>query len=127
MTALWKESGASPTVDDHELARKQGGLRKFSQTETKVIEYLMSLEQLEETVLKLPREERRRFLEWLYEHEDELIGDDDDIHPEVKAEILRRREEALAHPEKLEAWESAFPRMKQRFDELRRKNPYARQ
>jgi hypothetical protein len=37
----------------------------------------------------------------------------------VKAEILRRREEALAHPEKLEAWESAFPRMKRRFDELR--------
>lgn len=87
----------------------------------------MSLEQLEQTVLKLPREERRRFLEWLYEHEDELIGDDDDIHPEVKAEILRRREEALANPEKLEAWESAFPRMKQRFDELRRKNPYSRE
>jgi hypothetical protein len=86
----------------------------------------VSLEQLEETVLKLPREERRRFLECLYEHEEELIGDDDDIHPEVKAEILRRREDALARPEKLENWESAFPRMKQRFDELHRKNPYAR-
>jgi hypothetical protein len=43
----------------------------------------------------------------------------------VKAEILRRRDEALAHPERLEAWESAFPRMKQRFDELRRQNPYS--
>lgn len=46
------------------------------------------------------------------------------IHLEVKALILRRREKALAHPEKLEAWESAFPRMKQRFDELLRKNPH---
>ena len=86
----------------------------------------MSEEQLEKTVLSLSHEERRRFLDWLYEHEQELIGTDDDIHPEVKAEILRRRQEALAHPEKLEAWESAFPRMKQRFDELRRKNPHLR-
>jgi len=85
----------------------------------------MSVEQLEQTVLNLPPDERRRFLDWLYEHEDEWLGPDD-IHPEVKAEILRRREEALAHPEKLEAWESAFPRMKQRFDELHRKNPYSR-
>ena len=85
----------------------------------------MSVEQLEQSVLRLSPEDRRRFLDWLYEHEDELIGRDADIHPEVKAEILRRREEALAHPEKLEAWESAFPRMKQRFDELRRKNPYS--
>ena len=56
----------------------------------------------------------------------ELIGPDDDMHPEVKAEILRRPEEALAHPEKLETWESGFPRMKHRFDELRRKNSYSR-
>lgn len=84
----------------------------------------MSVEQLEQGVLQLSPQERRRFLDWLYEHEDELIGDDD-IHPEVTAEILRRREDALAHPEKLEAWEKAFPRMKKRFDELRRKNPYA--
>ena len=87
----------------------------------------MSVEQIETSVLQLPPEDRRRFLNWLYEHEDELLGSDDgEIHPEVQAEILRRREEALAHPEKLEAWESAFPRMKQRFNELRRQNPYAR-
>jgi hypothetical protein len=87
----------------------------------------MNVEQIEKSLLQLPREDRRRFLNWLYEHEEELIGpDDDQIHPEVAAEILRRREEALAHPEKLEAWESAFPRMQQRFDELRCKNPYAR-
>ena len=85
----------------------------------------MSVEQLEQSVLKLSAEERRRFMDWLFEHEDEFIAPDD-IHPEVKAEILRRREEALAHPEKLEAWDNAFPRMKQQFDELRRKNPYSR-
>jgi hypothetical protein len=86
----------------------------------------VSVEQLEQTVLSLSREERRHFLDWLYEHEAELIGLDDDVHPEVKAEILLRRQESLSHPEKLEAWESAFPRMKQRFDELRGKNPYSR-
>ena len=87
----------------------------------------MSVEQIETSVLQLPPADRRRFLNWFYEHEDELLGSDDgEIHPEVQAEILRRREEALAHPEKLEAWESAFPRMKQRFNELRRQNPYAR-
>jgi hypothetical protein len=85
----------------------------------------MSVEQLEQNVLSLSPEERRRFFEWLYEHEDELIGRNEDIHPEVKADILRRREEALAHPEKLAAWETAFPRMKQHFDELQRKNPYS--
>ena len=86
----------------------------------------MSVEQIETTLLQLPREERRRFVDWLCEHEEELIGSDDEIHPETKAEILRRREEALAHPEKLEAWDSAFPRMKQRFNDLRGKNPYSR-
>jgi len=85
----------------------------------------MRLEQIEESVLSLSREDRRRFLKWIFQHEDELIDGDDEIHPEVQAEILRRREEALAHPEKVEAWETAFPRMKQRFDELRRKNPYS--
>lgn len=86
----------------------------------------MSVEQIEAGLLQLPPEDRRRFLNWLYEHEDELLGGDDgEIHPEVQAEILRRREEALAHPERLEAWESAFPKMKQRFNELRRQNPYA--
>jgi hypothetical protein len=47
----------------------------------------------------------------------------DNTEPELRAELLRRRKEALAHPEKLTAWEIAFPLMKQRFDDLRRKNP----
>lgn len=82
----------------------------------------MSVEQLEQSVLQLSPEERRQFFTWIYEHEVELVGADY-IHPEVQAEILRRRDEALAHPEELENWNTAFPRMKQRFDELRRKNP----
>jgi hypothetical protein len=87
----------------------------------------MSVEQVEKSLLQLPGEDRRRFADWFYQHEDQFVGpDDEQIHPEVQAEILRRRDEALAHPERLEAWESAFPRMKQRFDELRRQNPYAR-
>jgi hypothetical protein len=85
----------------------------------------MSVEQLRLSVLKLSDPDRRRFLEWLYDHEDELVPAVE-LHPDVQAEILRRREEAIAHPEKLEAWENAFPRMKQRFDELLRKNPYNR-
>jgi recombinational DNA repair ATPase RecF len=86
----------------------------------------MSVEQLEQSVLGLKPEDRRRFLDWLCEHEEELFASADDIHPEVQAEILQRRDEALAHPEKLEDWNTAFPRMKQSFDELRRKNPYSR-
>ncbi|HEU5122526.1 MAG TPA: hypothetical protein VFW05_00525 [Verrucomicrobiae bacterium] len=87
----------------------------------------MSVEEIEAGLLKLPLTERRRFLNWVFEHEDRLIGPNvDTIHPEVQAEILKRREEALTDPGKLATWESAFPRMKQQFDELRRKNPLAR-
>ena len=32
----------------------------------------MSVEQLEQSVLKLTPDDRRRFLDWLYAHEDEL-------------------------------------------------------
>ena len=78
----------------------------------------MSVEQLEQTVLKLPHEERRRFLDWLYEHEEELLGPDY-IHPEVQAEILRRRDEALAHPERLEPWEGTTERVRARLHEIR--------
>ena len=84
----------------------------------------MSVEQLEQSVLSLKKEDRRRFLDWLCDHEEELLAADD-IHPEVQAEILRRRDEAIAHPELMENWNTAFPRIKQRFDELRHKNPFA--
>jgi len=86
----------------------------------------VSVEQLEQTLLSLSFQERRHFMEWLYEHEGELLGAADDIDAGVKEEVLRRRDDALAHPEKLESWDDAFPRMKQSFDELRGKNPYTR-
>ncbi|MCU0785866.1 MAG: hypothetical protein MUF81_17845 [Verrucomicrobia bacterium] len=78
----------------------------------------MSVEQLEQSVLKLPTEERRRFFDWICEHEEELIGPDY-IHPEVQAEILHRREEALAHPERLEPWEGTTDRVRARLHEIR--------
>jgi len=78
----------------------------------------MSVEQIEQSLLKLDREERRRFADWFYEHEDELAGPDY-IHPEVQAEILRRREEALAHPEALEPWEGTTERVRARLHEIR--------
>ena len=88
----------------------------------------MSLEQLEQTVMRLPREERRQFARWFYRHENEIIEprDDDEISPAVRAEILRRRDEALAHPERLEPWEGTMERVKARLDEIRRQKAAAR-
>ena len=34
----------------------------------------MSLDQLEQSVLELTSEDRRRFLDWFYAHEEELTG-----------------------------------------------------
>jgi hypothetical protein len=64
----------------------------------------MSVEQVEDAILKMSREERQRFLDWLYEHERELMGPDY-VHPEVKAEVLRRLEEVNVHPELHQPWD----------------------
>ena len=85
----------------------------------------MSMEELAQSVLKLNREERRRFADWFHEHEEELAGADY-LHPEVKAEILRRREEALAHPERLEPWEGTTDRVRARLHEIRDQKATAR-
>jgi hypothetical protein len=62
---------------------------------------VMSVEQIEATLLKLPRNERRQFAKWFYKHENEILEprDDDEISPEMKAEIMRRRREYDEHPE----------------------------
>jgi len=78
----------------------------------------MSVEQLEQTILRLSLDERRRFLDWLYEHEEELRGPDY-IHPDVKAEILRRREAALGNPHQLESWDGTTDRVRSRLHEIR--------
>ncbi|MBI3878900.1 MAG: hypothetical protein HY301_02415 [Verrucomicrobia bacterium] len=79
----------------------------------------MSVDQLEQSVLKLKPDERRRFFDWLFDHEDELVGPDY-LHPEVQAEILRRRDEVPAHPEKLEPWTGTAERVRARLHEIRR-------
>lgn len=81
----------------------------------------MSVEQIEQRLMSLSSEERRNFANWFHEHEEELLGESY-IHAQAEAEILRRRDAAVNHPEKLEPWEEVFPRMKQRFDELRHKD-----
>jgi hypothetical protein len=87
----------------------------------------MSVEQIEASLLKLPPAERAAFANWFYEHEDELLGTDGgEIHPEVQAEILRRRAEALAHPELLEPWEGTTERLRAQLNEIRRQKAQAR-
>jgi hypothetical protein len=88
----------------------------------------MSVDQLEATLLKLPREERRRFADWFYLHENEILDprDDDEVAPEVMAEILRRREEALAHPELLEPWGDTTERLRAQLNEIRRQKAQSR-
>ena len=85
----------------------------------------MSVEQLEQSVLKLSDEDRLRFLYWLDDHRHELLPNEDDIHPDVKAEILRRRDEVDAHPELLETWEGTTERVRARLHELRRQKAQA--
>ena len=85
----------------------------------------MSVEQITNTLLQLPREDRRRFADWFYEHADELTGPEE-IHPDVKAEILRRRDDALAHPELMEPWDGTLKHARQQLDEFRRSQNQSR-
>jgi hypothetical protein len=88
----------------------------------------MSLDQLEQKVLSLPREERRKFARWFYENENQIVEphNADEISPAVRAEILRRRDEALAHPERMEPWDGTMDRVKARLDEVRRQKAATR-
>jgi len=88
----------------------------------------MSVEQIEATLLRLSREERRQFADWFYQHEEEILDprEDDEISPEARAEILRRREEALAHPELLEPWEGTTERLRAQLNEIRRQKAQTR-
>ena len=88
----------------------------------------MSLEQLETSVLALTPDERKQFARWFEEHRRELIpaDEDDELTPEQQAEILRRRDQALAHPELLEPWDGTIDRVRQRLHEVRRQKAAAR-
>ena len=85
----------------------------------------MSVEQIESTLLQLPPAERRRFADWFYQHEKEILDPQEptdwaaDLSAEQKAEILRRRDECEAHPELLEPWEGTTERLHARLNEIR--------
>lgn len=79
----------------------------------------MSVEQIEQTLLALGREERRRFADWFFEHEQQFTGPDY-IHPEVQAEVLRRLAEVDANPALLEPWDGKLGQARQRLNEFRR-------
>jgi hypothetical protein len=88
----------------------------------------MSTEEIEDSLMKLPREERRRFAQWFYENENDILGPqaDDTIHPAIQAEILRRRDETDAHPERLEPWDGTTERVRARLHELRHQSTQGR-
>ena len=86
----------------------------------------MSLEQLKSSILSLAPEERKQFACWFEEHRHDLVEDGDELTTEQQAEILRRREQALAHPELLEPWDGTIDRVRQRLHELRRQKAASR-
>jgi hypothetical protein len=77
----------------------------------------MSVEQIEQTLLHLPREERRRFAQWFYRHEVDIFEplESDGISPAIEAEILRRSAELAANPG------LAIPVTDEWFEQLKRK------
>jgi hypothetical protein len=88
----------------------------------------VSLEQLESAILELAPQERQRLAVWFEENRRELLGDDDsgELTKEQEAEIVRRRDFALAHPELLEPWDGTIERVRERLHEFRRQKASAR-
>jgi len=85
------------------------------------------LDKLEQAILDLKPEERQRLAVWFEENRRELLGDDsDEMSEEQEAEIIRRRELALAHPELLEPWDGTIERVRERLHEFRRQKASAR-
>jgi hypothetical protein len=82
----------------------------------------MTIEQLGSKLMELPREARREFAHWFYEHELEILdpAEDDEISPQVKAEIVRRCEEIERNPS------LAIPVTDEWFDQLKKKLALAR-
>jgi len=82
----------------------------------------VSLDKLEQAILDLKPEERQRLAVWFEENRRELLGDDsDEMSEEQEAEIIRRRELALAHPELLEPWDGTIERVRERLHPPSRK------
>jgi hypothetical protein len=66
----------------------------------------MSVEQIEQSVLRLGADERRRFLDWLDDHRHELIGPRD-VATAQQEEVLLRLQECEASPDQLQPFEEA--------------------
>jgi putative addiction module component (TIGR02574 family) len=78
----------------------------------------MSLDQLEATIMALPKDERRQLAQWFYKHEHDLLDIEDDheaSNPEVKAELDRRWQEIKANPS------LAVPITDEWFDQLEKR------
>jgi hypothetical protein len=88
----------------------------------------MSVEQIGKTLLQLPPEERRKFADWFYQHENEIAEprDGDEIHPEVRAELERRLQEIEEHPKLLEPWVGTTDRIRAQLHEKRRQKNLSR-
>jgi hypothetical protein len=85
------------------------------------------LEQLETAILGLTPEERQRLVVWFEENRIDLFGDElDDLTEEQQAELIRRRDLALAQPELLEPWDGTIERVRERLHEFRRQKASAR-
>jgi hypothetical protein len=77
---------------------------------------VVSLEQLETAILGLTPEERQRLVVWFEENRIDLLGDEpDDLTEEQQAELIRRRDLALAQPELLEPWDGTIERVRERL------------
>ena len=88
---------------------------------------VVSLEQLETAILGLTPEERQRLVVWFEENRIDLLGDEpDDLTEEQQAELIRRRDLALAWPELLEPWDGIIERVRERLHEFRRQKASAR-
>jgi hypothetical protein len=87
----------------------------------------VSLEQLETAILSLTPEERQRLAIWFEENRRELLGDEpDELSEDQKAEVVRRRDLALAQPELLEPWDGTVERVRERLHQFRRQKASAR-
>ncbi len=82
---------------------------------------------METAILGLSREDRQRLAVWFEENLRELLGEEaDELSDEQKAEVLRRRDLALANPELLEPWDGTIERVRARLNEFRRQEASAR-
>ena len=87
----------------------------------------VSLEQLESAIMGLTSLDRQRLAVWFDENRREVLGDEpDELSEEQEAEIVRRRDLALAHPEMLEPWDGTIERVRARLHEFRRQKVSSR-